>query len=151
MAKLLTLFALMFTSVFVFAQDAGLPVEDFISQVLVTIENFGGLNWVAKVAAVLAIVISSMKVSFLATYWEKLGQFKAYLAPVLAIAYGIFSLGVQSENDITWAGIAAYLTTGLGAIALHELLDTIKAIPGIGSVWVSVIDFIKLILRAPQK
>lgn len=134
-----------------FAQDVEVPPMDFLNQILETIQDFGGLSWVAKIAAILAIIISSMKVSFLKTYWDKLGEAKVWLAPILSVAFGIISLGVNDETAITWAGVFAYMTAGAGAVFLHEILDSIKAMPGIGSMWVSIIDFIKIVLRAPAK
>ena len=143
--------AFFFLGATAFAQDVEVPPVDFLNQILELIQDFGGLSWLAKIAAVLAIIISSMKVSFLKVYWDKLGEAKVWAAPILSVAFGIISLGVSDGSEITWAGVFAYMTAGAGAIFLHEILDSVKAIPGIGSIWVSIIDFIKIVLRAPAK
>lgn len=128
-----------------------MPVQDFLGQVLQTIEQFGGMKWMGQVAAVLAILISSMKVSFLnELVWQKLGEAKAWLAPALGVLYGVFSMWA-GEGELTWAGVLAYFAAGAGAVVLHELLDTIKAVPGIGSVWVTIINIIKGVLGGPTQ
>lgn len=140
----ITLLAIGVFSVASSAQDV--PVESFVQQVFDLIGSFGGLPWMAKIAGVITVIISSMKVSFIRPLWDKLGEAKVWLAPILGLVAGVMGMGV----DITWASAIAYVTAGAGAVIFHELLDTIKAIPGLGSMWVSVIDFISIILRAPQ-
>lgn len=136
----------------VFAQDTvpvELPAADLLAQVLDMIRNFGGLPWFGKVAAIITLVLSSMKVSALNDLiWNKLGAFKAWAAPILGLIVGIVGLG--ADGKITLAGVLAYMSAGAGALILHELLDTIKAIPGIGSMWVSVIEIIKSVLGAKK-
>ncbi len=134
-----------------FAQDVPVPIESLISQVLKLIGEWGGISWIAKVAAIVMVLISSMKVSFLKPYWDKLGAAQAWVAPILGMIGGVLMLGADPGSSISWAGVLAYITAGAGAVFFHEILDSVKAIPGIGSVWISVIDFIAIILRAPPK
>lgn len=120
---------------------------DFFTQVLNAIKSFGGLPWMGKVSSLVLILVSSMKVSFLKPMWDKLGAAKAWAGPVLGLIGGILSLGM--DGNITLAGVLAYVSSGAGALILHELLDTVKAIPGLGSMYVAVIDYIKSKLGAP--
>lgn len=122
--------------------DDALPVGDFFTQVIQTIQKLGGLPWVAKIASIVLLVIASMKVSFLNDLiWKRLGKAQAWIAPILGLASGILMLGY--DGKITLPGVFAYLAAGAGALILHELLDTAKAIPGIGPLWVTVIGVIE--------
>lgn len=139
--------SMMLFAVFAFAQDTvpapAETIEGFFSQTLTFIKQFGGLPWVLKIAGISAILISTLKVSTIRELtWDKLGNAKVWAAPVLGLIFGVLSLG----TNLTLASALAYISAGAGAIILHELLDSIKAIPGIGSIWVSIIDVIKSLL-----
>jgi hypothetical protein len=140
-------FTMMLFTVLVFAQDT-IPapvdtVEEFFSQVITLIKQFGGLPWVLKIAGIAAVLLSTLKVSAIREItWDKLGSAKAWAAPVLGLIFGVLSLG----TSLTWASALAYISAGAGAIILHELLDSVKAIPGIGSVWLSIIGVIQSLL-----
>jgi prepilin signal peptidase PulO-like enzyme (type II secretory pathway) len=130
-----------------FAQDT-IPapaetIEGFFSQTLTFIKQFGGLPWVLKIAGISAILISTLKISVLREFtWDKLGNAKVWAAPVLGLVFGIASQGTA----ITLSSALAYISAGAGAIILHELLESVKAIPGIGSVWLSIIGVIQSLL-----
>lgn len=144
-------FSMMLFSVLVFAQDT-IPapvdtVEGFFSQVITLIKQFGGLPWVLKIAGIAAVLLSTLKVSAIREItWDKLGAAKAWAAPILGLIFGVLSLG----TSLTWASALAYVSAGAGAIILHELLDSIKAIPGIGSVWLSIIGVIQSLLGSKK-
>lgn len=126
------------------------PTDDFnvlISSVLSYVKIFGGLPWVLKIAAIFAVLISFTKVSFLREMtWDKIPQkLRLWLGPLLGLIYGLFAQNV----DITLAGTLAYMLAGAGAPYVHEMLDGIKQIPGIGKFWIQLIDFIKGRLGAP--
>lgn len=140
-------FSMMFFSAMVLAQETvPLPAESvdgFFTQVLTFVKQFGGLPWVLKIAGIAAILISTLKVSVLRELiWDKLGNAKAWAGPLLGLIFGLASLG----SELNWASALAFVSAGAGAIILHELLNTVKAIPGIGSVWLSVIEVIQKIL-----
>lgn len=117
-------------------------MQDFLNQVLSAIQGFGGLSFMLKVSAIITLIIASMKVSALnQLLWSKLGSFQAWLAPILGLIAGILSLG--SEGPLSLAKVFAYMAAGSGAILLHELLDTVKAIPGLGAVYVAIINLIE--------
>lgn len=108
-------------------------------------ERLVGLLGKWELSAGIALVVSSLKVSFLRPLWDKLGDFKIWAGPVLGLVAGFFSMG----TSLTLEAALAYLTAGAGAIFMHEILDMVKKIPGIGAVWLQIIDVIKLLLRAP--
>lgn len=117
-----------------------IPVADFLSQVLDAVKGFGGLPWVAKIAALITLILSSMKVSFLRQLvWDKIGALKPWLAPGLGLLAGILALG----KGINLASAIAYISAGAGAIIFHELLDSLKAAPGLG---VGIQGFINLLM-----
>lgn len=123
---------------------------DFLTQVLATIQNFGGLSTLMKVSAVILLLIASVKVSFLnQLIWSKLGIYQSLVAPVLGLIAGLVGL-FGGGSPITIASVLAYLGAGVGAMGLHEVLDGIKAVPGIGPTWVSIISAIENALGGPS-
>lgn len=137
---------LMFSFAFAFAQEVAvslpLPPADFLSQVLQAIQGFGGLSTVAKISTIILLIVASMKVTILNQYiWSKLGEAKAWVAPLLGLIAGVLGIGAGGQ-PITLASVFAYVAAGGGAVILHELLDSLKAIPGIGPIYVAIIDFI---------
>jgi len=130
------------------AADPGLSAQDFLSQVFTMIKQLGGLGWMAKIAAIITVVVSSMKVSFLNDLvWSKLGAAKAWVGIALGLVAGL--LAQFSGVPFSLPALFAYMIAGGGATLLHELLDTVKSIPGIGPVWVSVINFLESNLGGP--
>lgn len=122
-----------------------LTTDSFFADVLAVIGyTKGGVPLGVKIAGYTLLLIALMKVSFLASFWAKLGKFQAVAAPVLGLALGLSLL--SAGGPLTGATIMAYLASGAGAIAVHEILDMIKAIPGLGSIYVTIINFIEGIL-----
>jgi cytochrome c oxidase subunit IV len=144
-AKRFSLFAFFLVfPVLAFADDV-IPTDKFLMQVLDVVKSFGGLSWAARIAALLTLAIALTKVSFLSKLWDKLGAAKVLLAPTLALLAGLVSM-VASGTPVTAAGVAAWIFAGAGAIILHELLDGVKAIPGLGDKYVSFITFVESFL-----
>lgn len=130
------------------ADNSVLSPKDFLSQVWDVVQSMGGLHWAMKVSAIIVLVIASLKVSFLNDLiWSKLGELKAWIAPVLGIVSGVLLLLAQGQLSLP--GVFAYFSAGVGALALHELLDTIKSVKGIGPVYVGLIDAIEKALGGP--
>lgn len=127
---------------------ASLSLEQFCVQVFDAIKAFGGIPWQLKVASIITLIIASMKVSILQGLWAKLGSAQVLLAPILGLIGGILSL--KSSNQLTASGVWAYVYAGAGAIILHEVLDAVKGLPGIGSVYVSIINFAENLLQSPN-
>jgi hypothetical protein len=138
------------------ATEDGKPIEqeispaDFLTQIMKAIQDFGGLPTVLKIASIIMLIISSMKVSLLRKLlWDKLGDgLKPWIAPLLGLIAGI--LGLASDGEITLATVFAYISAGAGAIILHELLDSVKKIPGIGPVYQTIIDLIQAALLSSK-
>ena len=128
-----------------------MELSDFLAQVLDNIHDFGGLSWIGKVAIIVALLIGSMKVTALNNLlWNKLGKFKAWLAPVLGLVGGVLSL-IASGTPLTLASLMAYMSAGAGAVILVELLEMVKIIPGIGPIWLSLIDVLEKVLGGQKK
>lgn len=114
----------------------------FLTQVLQVVQGLGGMSWILKIAAILMLIIASMKVSILDDLiWNKLGKLQIWLAPILGLVLGILMLA--SGGSISLPGVFAYMSAGAGAVALHEILDLIKGIPGIGPAYVAVINLVE--------
>lgn len=145
----ITFLIFLFAPLMVMAQ-AGAPVpinpdQTFLSQVLSLIGAFGGLTWMAKVSAICLLIIALTKTSFVAPLWAKLPPLLQTLAaPILALIGGLVSQGT-----LTWASALAYLGAGAGAVILHELLDGVKTIPGIGPTYIAIINVIEGLLGGP--
>jgi hypothetical protein len=148
---MLMLFVLtVFVGGYALADSPVVAPQDFFAQALDTIQHFGGLPWMGKVSAAILLLVASMKVSFLnQLLWSKLGSLQAWLAPLLGLLAGILGLG-SGGAAVTGASIFAYVVAGGGAVILHELLDSVKAIPGIGQIYVSIIGVIESLLGAPK-
>lgn len=116
---------------------------DFFSQVLDVIKKIGGVSTLLKISLIITLIVSSMKVSFLnAWIWSKLGPWKVWSAPVLALIAGVLGLGAGGAA-ITPALVFAYLTAGAGSVFMHEILDSLKAMPGLGKVYLAAIAIIE--------
>jgi hypothetical protein len=152
MKKLTLMVGLMFTFLFTFfafsaiAQVVAInPDQTFLAQVLGLIGTFGGLSWVAKVSSICLVIVALTKTSFIAPLWAKLPPLLQTLAaPILGLIGGLIGQG-----SLTWASALAYVTAGAGAIVLHEILDGIKGIPGIGATYVAIITLIEGFLGGP--
>lgn len=154
MSSLLMVSLFMMTSLvcaYAFADESVMEPQDFFAQMMTAIQGFGGLSTMLKISAIITLVVSSMKVSFLnALVWSKLGNAKAWVAPVLGLIAGVLGLGADG-NPITVASVMAYVAAGGGAVILHELLDTIKAVPGLGPAYIGIISMIQATLGGAKK
>jgi hypothetical protein len=125
--------------------------SDFLVDLITTVKNIGGLSTLLKISAIIALLVSSMKVSSLnALVWDKLGKAKVWVGPALGLLAGILGLGAAGA-PLSVALVVTYVTAGGGAIFVHEILDLIKAIPGLGPVYVRVIEIIEINLGGPAR
>lgn len=144
---------LLFTVLFsflAFAQAVPAPNPDasFWAQVLGYVQQFGGLAWMAKVAGLCLLIVAAIKTSFVQPLWAKLPPLvQTLIAPLIALIGGIMSLG----SGLTFAAAVAYIGSGAGAVIMHELLDGVKSIPGIGTIYVTMIGIIESILFKPAQ
>lgn len=132
-----------------FAETEVIGTLDFFIQIMQSLKDFGGLSSIVKSSIIITLIISSMKVSFLnSLIWSKLGGLKVFIAPLLGLIGGLLTLKSQA---VSAADITVYLISGGGAVFLHELLDSVKEIKGIGPVYLNIINVLTAILRGPQK
>jgi len=144
MKYLTGLFVVLF-SVLCFAQATDTPVApaDFLVQVIQFIQQSGGMTWFAKVAGIIMLVVGSMKVTVLNQWiWSKLGSLQVWLAPALGLIGGYLT-SLTTGTPVNFASLMAFLAAGVGATYLHEILDLVKAIPGLGAIYVSIINAIE--------
>jgi hypothetical protein len=130
-------------------QPQTISLADFLSQVTDTITALGGMSTMMKISAIIVLVIASMKVSGLSSLWAKLGEAQVWVAPILGLIAGVLGLGAGGV-PVTWKLIAAYVLAGGGAVFLHEILDSVKAIPGLGPVYVKAIELAEKALGGAQ-
>lgn len=96
----------------------------------------------ALIMAIITILIGVLKNSALRGYfWDKLGWFKVLLAPALGMIYCLLAVKQAGSTEYM-----AAMLMGFGSTSLHELLDGIKQIPGLGPTYVAVIDIVGGIL-----
>ena len=133
----------------IIVSEPTMSLDQFLALVLEKMKGFGGIPWTLKIAAILMILLGTLKVSFARPVWDKLGPYKALAAPVLSLLIGIVSLGANPNQMITGPGVVAYLFAGAGAIVLHELIDAIKSIPGIGPTYLNILVFMQTFLKKP--
>ena len=127
------------------AQETMSPDAEFVRQVWDAIQNFGGLNFVARCSLVIMLIISSMKVSFLRPLWTKLGKAQPWLTLGLGFLGGLAD-AFMGHDKFSWSVVVAYAVAGAGAGYIHDLLDTIKKVPGLGAVYVGLIDVLMEVL-----
>jgi hypothetical protein len=121
-----------------------MDIGALFSQLYAFITGFATMSTAAKISGIVLLIIAIMKSSFLAPVWAKLGNLQVLVAPVLAIAVSMVAI-----QPFTWATFSQSLISGTVAIGVHQLLDGIKTIPGLGSIYISVINFFESILQAP--
>lgn len=149
----MTMLSLFWLTTFVFtyarADETVVAPADFFAQVMQFVHDFGGLSSLMKISGVIMLIIASMKVSGLNDLiWAKLGAAQAWVAPLLGLIGGILGLG--QAGPITAASVFAWVSAGAGAVFLHEILDSVKAIPGIGQIYVTIINLIEGALGGPS-
>lgn len=125
-----------------------LSVGDALADVVMAVQQMGGLQGWLKIMCGILIFVAICKVSadgkvpLLSSIWPAFGKFGAILPLILSLIVGLVSLG--SGGSISFAGVMTFLAAGGGgSIALHQLLDMIKEIPGLGSVYVSAINILE--------
>jgi hypothetical protein len=115
----------------------------FFEQVLQFIKSMGGVDVYTNISAAILLVVASSKVPFVKqVFWDKLGKFKALLPLVLGLIAGLVVMG----KALTLPAAFVYISTGAGAIAMHEILKAVKELPGIAPVWVKVLDVVGALL-----
>lgn len=118
-----------------------------LNQVIQFIGQWGDFSAQAKLANIVLIIVALWKTSFLRNlFWDKLGVWKVVVAPALGVLGAFLAI-----EPFTWSAVWTGLQGGLLAVAVHQLLEVVKVLPGIGSVYVGIIDFIAKLLKAPDQ
>lgn len=118
---------------------------DLFNQVLDLVKNFASMESKAAIGAVITILLSLWKSSILRPFWDKLGAAKVLVAPVLGLVAALVAI-----PELNWAAIVAGVQSGMLAIAFHELLNAIKALPFVGDKYKQWIDFVDKALFRPK-
>lgn len=116
----------------------------FLQMVFDAVKNFGGLAWAGKITLICTLLVALTKVSFLQAVWAKLGAAQVLVSSLLGAIIGVVSLSMS--GSLSAAGVVAYMLSGAGAVFLHQLLDAIKGIPGLGTSYVAMINFFESLL-----
>lgn len=104
-----------------------------------------------SVATWIGLILTLWKSSVLQPLWAKLpASLQAWMGPLMGIVAAIGSM-VANGGSLSWSIIMAGLSTGALGMALHVLLDSIKVLPGIGGIWVTVINYLENFLAAPSE
>lgn len=123
------------------AQAAAEPGIGEIFQGLVkAFADFKALGWQAGLAALIMVLISSMKNTLLRQWiWSKIPEWaKMLVAPLLSLIAFALAMGKDFSGAAFWAAV----TTGVAAVYMHELLDGLKSAPFIGEKWKWLVDAI---------
>lgn len=101
-------------------------------------DDWKKLGWQAGLAALLMVLVSTLKNSMLRQFiWSKIPDWaKITVAPALSI----LAFGLSLGKDFTMAAFWAALTTGVAAVYMHEFLDGLKTAPFIGEKWAWLVD-----------
>lgn len=145
--KYMVLILTMMISTMALAVEADVSALDFLSQVFSVVKSLGGMAWGLKIASIMFLVVGSMKVSLIRSFtWDKIpAALKVWLAPFLSALAGLFSSGNFDKASLT-----AWALAGGGAVLLYQILEGVKLIPGIGPKYVSIINFIGVLLGKPK-
>lgn len=129
--------------------DDTVTLAEFVAQVMRTSETIGDLPTMLKISAVITLLVSSLKVTaFRRLIWERLGAGQVLVAPTLGLLAGLVGLG--TTGPVTLPIVLTYVMAGGGAVFLHELLDALKALPGLGAAYIRAIELIQRALGGEQ-
>lgn len=150
--RLITFFVCLLLTPFVLAQSVLDPSDSaFIDQVANALKSFGGAPAMVKITIILMLVVGSMKSTLLRKLvWDRLGKAKVWVAPILGIIAGVLEPLLTGQH-VTLQSVLIFMTTGFGAVLLFNLLESIKGIPKLGPLYVSLINFIESLLGGKTK
>lgn len=113
------------------------------------IQSLSGLSTAGILAASLTLLISLWKSSALQPLWAMIPPaVQTWVAPLMAVVIALGGMPSLSWANL-WIAIQSGLGNGMLAMALHELLDTIKVMPWVSAPYVAIINFIEGFLGAP--
>jgi uncharacterized membrane protein YbaN (DUF454 family) len=136
-------------SFYVLGQPVPLPGGAGLGEIFVEVvklfQDSKSLSYQYKIAATLFILVAIFKNSALQPQWEKLGKFKALVAPVLSLVAFLFMV-----QPFTVETAIAAITTGAAAGYFSQILDALKSIPTVGPFITFVSDIIGKIFKKPE-
>lgn len=137
------LFILFLIPATVFAQEV--TIQDWLSQVLEFFKTAKDASSIMKASGIIFLIIGLMKVSKLSFIWDAFGKFKPFVAPLLALIGAVLTqVGTGGKIDLSIVILA--LTHGAGALALADLFDGLKKVPGLSKIVLAIIELIEKIL-----
>lgn len=102
--------------------------------------DWKALGWQAGLMALLVLIVSTFKNTLLRKWlWDWAGEAKSVIPYVLAMLICLLAI---PQADWSFATVLLALTTGGGAVALHQLLDSLKAAPWIGEKYKWIVELI---------
>jgi hypothetical protein len=135
-----------------------LPDGNIFGAVWKLVSGWGGLDYMVKVNAIVTILVSSMKVSFLKPFWDKIKKIKItykgvvqYIdAQIYFVAFLHIALGIITQGNYTFPAILAYVFIGGGSVYFHEITEGLKNVPIVGTVLAWIETIAKYILKDPK-
>lgn len=123
-------------------------VAEIFQGLVKAFQDFQALGWQAGLAALIMVLISSMKNSLLRQFiWSKVPDWaKILVAPLLSL----IAFGLAMGKDFSGAAFWAAVTTGIAAVYMHELLDGLKKAPFVGEKWKWLVDVIGKFFKKPE-
>ena len=117
-------------------------INNIVYSVISYIFGFNSVPEYAKNSVLVLVVIGLLKSSAALPLWNKLGNFKVLAAPLLSMLLSLVGVNPFSMSES--------FISGALAIALHEMLDALKAMPGIGPKYQALIAVVERLLRSPK-
>ena len=103
-----------------------MQVGQWVGDLFQVVGSLKGMSVQASMIAVITLLVSSMKVTvFRQLVWDKLGGAKVLAAPVLSLLMVVIG-ALATGQKFSFGVLLVALTTGAGALALHEVLDAVK-------------------------
>ena len=116
-----------------------------LNQIMDFFKSFGSMPLQGKIAGIVLSLITVWKSSMLRPYWDKWGEWKLLVAPLLGILLGLTAIQPFSTATV-WAGFMG----GVLALPLHDFLSALEEMPWIGPTYKTLIGFLEKILKKPQ-
>lgn len=107
--------------------------------------NAGGFGAIGLSIVLITLVISIVKLSFFRPLWDRLGDNKVLVAPVLSLI-PIFHSAFKVADGFSVSGLLLSFTVGPGSIALSKILKALRKKKGVGPVMLGMIKVCELIL-----
>lgn len=120
-------------------------MEELLQQSLEFFKNSSSLDGMAKVSAIVFLLVGFIKSSALSFLWDKLGNFKAFAVPTLTLI-GAITHEFVASGKVSFSVAMLALGHSLGAMALADLFDALKKVKGLGKLQLTIIGLIEKIL-----